>query len=394
MRSDGGRGHASLARLAIATLLVSGTGCIVVLGLRDDYVPDITTSDAAPDALLDAGADALPTVLAFLREPTGRCVACLATKCAGEARACADDPPCAAATECFSRCSPSDGPGCFDRCDLGVGSEARNQYVSCASSQCLDDCRFGAEFGCVGTFSWPPAHADAGVVGVVLQVVKHAQNVPRAGIRITPCAFNGTAIACDDTATRVTDDVGNARLEFKLRSGAGTSALEAWTGFLSVIDPTNDGGDDSLPPTIIRETRPFYETRHDALVAPLAANLDIRAAHVAAMSAQKPGTGSVLGVINDCRAINATQRARGLRITIADSGVSPVYTRSSEYPEPSALESVGGGFYFLNVPAGVQQVIEVTLPDGGFYARARVDVAEGGVTSISVGPQPTNVDRQ
>ena len=386
---------ARFARLALAVLLCTGTGCVLVLGLRDDYVADDAAPEAgdAAEAASDAEQDAGPSVFTFLGEPTGTCVSCLTSKCADQASACAADPSCKAAVDCMGRCSPTkDGPGCFDRCDLAIATPARGLYVGCASTQCLEECQFGAELGCVGSYAWPPARPDGGQVDVVLRIVTHERNAPRPGIPVTPCVFNGLDFACDEAGTRTTDQTGSARLALGLRVGAGTSVPEAWNGYLSATDPS-DGGEEALPSTLLRETRPFYETRGEPLLAPLASIKEIRTAYTFS-GGQKVGTGSVLGVVNDCRAVSATQRARGVHVSIADSGVSAVYTRSTDSPEPDAKGTIGGGFYILNVPAGHQQIIEVTLPDGGFYARARLDVEDGGVTTISINPQPTNVERQ
>ena len=339
-------------------------------------------------AAADAGQDEDPYQAALhIYGHEEACVACVARECEKEARACADDDACTEDARCRSRCD--DDPNCqywncADRYPLEMRPTGPLEE-GCIQSKCLDACRVGHAFDCVGKY--PPIRPEGASAPVVsTQLVGGAALTPfrEAELRGRACAF--ADIECAEPMARAVRSDASGALSIPFPPPAQYAfRLRGFQGYLELTDP-----EEAPPRTLPVLWIPFIE---DGLPAapprsnhppwPLTAmpSSTVQLLDTIAGIRLTPGRGGVGGAVFDCR-WSQSWRATGVTIEIveADAQTQVLYGTSQ-----SATATDRSGFAnAFNVPTGI-----VTLK--AFYSKteiARVDVPvrAGAMTEVYLSP--------
>lgn len=119
------------------------------------------------------------------------CASCVQNICCDQAKACADDDACAERQRCYRACAY---PSCSLDCDLQIAAAAAVPQTSdviarfdkCTDVGCGKQCAYGAQWSCVGQFTWPEPAAGA-TVTLTFDTIRFTTEQPFAGAQIVTC---------------------------------------------------------------------------------------------------------------------------------------------------------------------------------------------------------------
>lgn len=165
------------------------------------------------------------------------CVACVRASCDAEATACTEVAACATNARCRAGCRD---PACIQLCEEPYPQDANptEPLERCVVDGCLDECRVGQDFDCVGEFDWPRPESSEPVV-LRAQLIVSAEMAPVGeGILARLCRWQEPDCAHPVDVAR-TDPMGFVDLAYTPMDSFGRG-LQALDGYVESTDPDNE----------------------------------------------------------------------------------------------------------------------------------------------------------